>query len=85
MLPVRKDTTYHTSGKQTESTSCSSGEDLPEDVPCRVLNGWLTVHYWKGVRSIDQYDFCSFTCLQRWVEARAPKIPSTFLKVFPED
>lgn len=85
MSSAKKDTTCYTCGKKVEFASCSSREAPPEDAPCRVLSGWLTVHHWKGVRSIDQYDFCSFTCLQRWVEAQAPKIPGTFLKAFPEE
>jgi len=85
MLPVKKDATCYTCGKKVEFTPCSKRGDPPEDVPCRVLSGWLSVHHWTGVRSIDQYDFCSFTCLQRWVEAQVPKIPSTFLKAFPEE
>ena len=85
MLPAKKDVICYTCGKKVEFTSCSGREDSPEDVPCRVLSGWVTVHQWAGVRSIDQYDFCSFTCLQRWAGAQVPKIPSTFLKAFPEE
>jgi hypothetical protein len=32
--------------------------------------------------SVDHYDFCSFTCLQKWVEAQVPKVPKTFLEAF---
>jgi len=85
MLPAKKDATCYTCGKKVEFTPCPGREEPPEDVACRVLSGWLTVHHWTGVRCIDQHDFCSFTCLQRWVEAHAPKIPSPFLKAFPEE
>ncbi len=85
MSPVKKDVTCHTCGKKVEFTPCSKRKNPPEDVPCRALGGWLTVHHWTGVRSIDQYGFCSFTCLQRWVKTQAPKIPSTFLKAFPDE
>jgi len=85
MSPRKMDATCQTCGKRVEFTPCSRRRDPPEDVPCRVLGGWLTVHHWTGVGSIDQYDFCSFICLQRWVEAQVPKIPSTFLEAFTEE
>ena len=34
---------------------------------------------------VDHYDFCSFGCLQRWVEAQAPRIPKTFLSAFQDE
>ena len=85
MLPAGKDTTCYTCGKKVEFIPCSSREAPSEDAPCRVLEGWLTVHRWKGMRSIEPYSFCSFTCLQRWVEAQAPKVPRTFLKAFSDE
>ena len=36
----------------------------------------------KGMESVEHYDFCTFTCLQKWVETRVPRIPDTFLEAF---
>jgi hypothetical protein len=33
----------------------------------------------------ERYDFCSFTCLQKWVDGKVPKVPESFLKAFGED
>lgn len=85
MSPAKKDATCYTCGTKVEFTPCPGRKGAPEDAACQVLHGWLTIHHWTGVGAIDQYDFCSFTCLQRWVEAQVPKIPSTFLKAFTEE
>jgi hypothetical protein len=34
---------------------------------------------------VEHYNFCSFTCLERWAEAQAPKIPEVFLESFAEE
>jgi hypothetical protein len=47
-----------------------------------LLRGWLSVSHWKGMGTVDGCDFCSFTCLQKWVEAKVPKIPNTFFEAF---
>jgi hypothetical protein len=67
----------HSCGKKVE---CVSGEP-----PCEVLTGWLVVCQWKGLRSIEQYSFCSLSCLKGWVDTKIPKIPETFLKSFGEE
>ena len=67
----------HSCGKGAE---CSSGE-----LPCEVLEGWLAVSHWKGLREVSRYSFCSFSCLNSWADAQAPKIPEAFLKSFEED
>jgi len=58
---------------------------VPEDAPCNVLSGWLTVSQWKGLGHVEHYDFCSFDCLLRWAEAQIPQIPKTFLDAFQEE
>jgi len=57
-------------------------EFSPEKRPCEALIGWLTVSHWKGLGAVEQYNFCSFTCLKRWADAQVPKIPEVFLKAF---
>ena len=69
--------TCHSCGKKVELTL---GEP-----PCKVLSGWLTVSHWKGLESVDQYIFCSFSCLQRWVDTQLPRIPEVFLKSLGEE
>lgn len=71
-----------TCGKRLAYSECSELEALPEDPKCAALKGWLTVSQWQGLESIDRYDFCSFLCLQKWVEKQVPQIPKAFLKAF---
>lgn len=79
-MAIRETATCYSCSKRVEYTPCPERGALPEDARCSVLNGWLTVSHWKGIGDVDQYDFCSFGCLQRWVEARLPRIPKTFLE-----
>jgi hypothetical protein len=66
--------------------SCGGGvECSPKEPPCKVLSGWLTVSHWKGLGSVEHYNFCSFTCLKRWADAQVPKIPTAFLESFREE
>ncbi len=67
----------HSCGKVIE---CHHGEP-----PCEVLEGWLTVSYWKGSGSVEHYNFCSFSCLKSWVDAQVPRIPGAFLESFKEN
>ena len=69
-------------GKKAEYVECSERGAPPDDARCMVLRGWLSVSHWKGMGTVDGYDFCSFTCLQKWVEAKVPKIPKTFFEAF---
>ncbi len=63
--------------------SCGKGvEYSSEERPCEVLSGWFAVAQWKGLGAVDQYIFCSFTCLKKWADAQVPKIPEAFLKAF---
>jgi hypothetical protein len=64
-------------GRKVESTA--------EEPPCEMLNGWLTVLYWKGLGAVEQHNFCSFTCLKKWTDAHAPQIPKIFLESFKEE
>ncbi len=72
-------------GKQAAYSECSERCAPPDDARCEVLHGWLSVSHWKGMGAVEHYDFCSFTCLQKWVEAQVPKIPETFLKAFQDE
>lgn len=60
-------------------------EYSPQEPPCKVLSGWLTVSKWKGPGAVEHYEFCSFTCLKRWAEAQVPAIPQAFLESFREE
>lgn len=65
--------------------SCGRKVEFPlEEPPCKVLGGWLTAFQWKGPQSVDQYAFCSFTCLKRWVDTQVPQVPEVFPKAFEE-
>jgi len=72
-------------GKRAEYSDCTERPTPPQDARCKVLQGWLSVSQWKGIGLVDHYDFCSLTCLQKWVEAQVPKIPKTFLKAFQDE
>jgi len=71
--------------KQFICSSCGQKvECASKELPCEVLSGWLTLAHWKGLGSVEHYNFCSFACLKRWVEAQAPEIPKVFLDSFEE-
>ncbi len=72
-------------GRKVEYADCSERRAPPEDARCKVLQGWLSVSYWKGMGSVDHYDFCSFTCLQKWVKGQVPRVPKTFLEAFQDE
>ena len=66
--------------------SCGRKVELgQEELPCDVLNGWLIVAHMVGSESVDRYNFCSFSCLQRWVADQVPEIPEIFLKSLGEE
>jgi len=69
--------TCHSCGKEMEGT--------PKNPPCKELKGWLTISYWKGLGSVEHYNFCSFSCLKSWVDAQIPRVPQIFLESFKED
>lgn len=60
-------------------------EFSPGEAPCEALTGWLSLAQWKGVSSVDHFNFCSFTCLKKWVNAKSPQIPRIFLESFKEE
>jgi hypothetical protein len=72
-------------GKSAEYTECSDEETYPEDARCQILKGWLMVRKWKGMGLVEDYDLCSFDCLQKWVVSQLPKLPREYLKAFEED
>lgn len=66
--------------------SCGRKEEFPLEEPlCKVLGGWLIVCHWKEPQSVDRYSFCSFGCLQRWLDTQVPRIPEVFLKSLGEE
>jgi endogenous inhibitor of DNA gyrase (YacG/DUF329 family) len=66
--------------------SCGRKVENPHsEPPCEVLKGWLTVSYWKGLESVDHYNFCCPRCLQEWVDGQVPRIPEVFLESFSEE
>ena len=72
-------------GKKVEYVECSERGIPPDDARCMVLGVWLSVSHWKGMGTVDYYDFCSVSCLQKWVEAQVPQIPKTFFEAFKEE
>jgi len=72
-------------GKKAEYTECSERCVPPQDARCISLSGWLSVTHWLEIGLFGHYDFCSFVCLQKWVEAKAPKIPKTFIEAFRDE
>lgn len=84
-MPIRKTATCHSCGQKVAYTVCGESQTLPEDTRCKVLDGWFTVSQWHGIRSIETYDFCSLTCLQKWVGTQVPQVPKTFLEAFQEE
>jgi hypothetical protein len=60
-------------------------ECAPGEAPCEALKGWLTVSHWEGPGIAEHYHFCSFGCLESWVEAQLPKVPGVFLESFDEE
>ncbi|MCX5991758.1 MAG: hypothetical protein NTZ04_05455 [Chloroflexi bacterium] len=70
----------HFCAKKVEYTDCSDREPSPGDARCNIMRGWLTVSHWQGMHAVDYYDFCSFGCLHKWVNAQFPRVPSVFLK-----
>ena len=83
-MRIRQDAVCQWCGKKAEYTECSERHPPPEDARCVVLRGWLSVSHWKGMEALDYYDFCSLTCLQKWVGSKVPKVPETFNRAFEE-
>ena len=69
---TKRHSVCHSCGKEVEFGS--------EEPPCKALDGWLTISCWKGEGSVNHYSFCSFLCLQRWVDDQIPRVPEVFLK-----
>ena len=66
--------------------SCGRGAGFSLGAPpCEALQGWITVSRWKGSSSVEHHNFCSFSCLQEWVETQIPRIPEVFLEYLEED
>jgi hypothetical protein len=65
--------------------SCGKIADCsPGLAPCEALQGWLTVSSWEGPGVVENYNFCSFSCLEAWASAQVPKVPGVFLDSFGE-
>ncbi len=84
-MPRKKSCVCHSCGRRVGYSECPSRGALPEDARCQALSGWLTVSQWKGMGSVEHYDFCSFTCLQKWINTQVPGIPEVFFKAFGEE
>jgi len=67
----------HSCGKMVEHTE--------EERPCEVLNGWLMVSQWKGVETVEHYNFCSLICLKTWADTQVPQVPNVFLRAFKKE
>ncbi len=76
---------YQSCGKSVVYAECYERCAPPEDAHCKVLTDWLAVSCWKGMGTVDYYDFCSSVCLQRWVDNKVSRIPESFLKVFKDE
>lgn len=67
-------------------SGCGQKVELAEkEPPCKALDGWITLSHWKGLGSVEHYNFCSLTCLKNWAESQAPAIPKVFLESFSEE
>lgn len=64
----------HSCGERVE---CSG-----EQRPCEVLSGWFMVSRWKGPKAVEHYNFCSSTCLKKWIDSQVPQIPDVFRRAF---
>lgn len=65
--------------------SCGKKAEIAQSLPpCEALSGWLTLSQWKGFRSVEHHYFCSFVCLQSWVNSQIPKVPEAFIKSFED-
>jgi hypothetical protein len=60
-------------------------ECLPGEALCQVLGGWLIVAHWKGPGSVEHHNFCSFSCLQKWVNSQVTEVPEVFIKYLEEN
>jgi hypothetical protein len=71
--------------KKVEYSDCAHSEPPPEDARCTRLVGWLTLSHWEGTHDVTHLDFCSLSCLQKWVNMQIPTVPDVFLKALGED
>ena len=67
----------HSCGKTVEHTE--------EERPCEVLNGWLMVSQWKGLETVEHFNFCSLICLKTWADTQVPQVPNVFLRAFKKE
>ncbi len=74
---IKRHCVCHSCGRTTEF-----GQD---ELPCKVLRGWLVLSSLKDVEVIDRYGFCSLGCLKKWVDSQAPQVPDIFLKSLEEE
>ena len=79
-MPKKNYAICYTCVKKVEYTDCSDREPPPKDARCNALMGWLAVSHWQGMHTVEHYDFCSFGCLQKWVDSQVPKLPDVFLE-----
>ncbi len=83
-MEKKKHAVCQSCGKRAVYAECFERCAPPDDARCSVLSGWLSLSCWKGMGAVGYYDFCSVTCLQRWVDSNLPKVPETFREAFGE-
>lgn len=71
--------------KKVEYTDCCDREPPPKDARCNSLVGWLAVSQWQGMHAVEHYDFCSFGCLQKWVNSQMPSVPNIFFQALGDE
>ena len=66
--------------------SCGKEVELNRgELPCDVLYGWFMLSRLNGPESTDRYSFCSFGCLQQWLNKQLPAVPEVFIKSLAEE
>ena len=66
--------------------SCGKKVEISEaKPPCEVLKGWIMATQWQDLQSVNQYVFCSFSCLKRWVDSKVLSVPDVFIRSFGDD
>ena len=72
-----------------QSCICHScGEEVAlrrGELPCDVLRGWFMLSHLKEPEVVDRYSFCSFGCLQKWLNKQLPAVPDVFIQSLTEE
>ncbi len=54
-------------------------------LPCDVLYGWFMLSHLKEPEVVDRYSFCSYSCLQKWLNQQLPAVPDVFMQSLSEE